>query len=104
MLKLQIVQDSLEIEFEELIKSILDIGRLSVQSFGEDNSIRVEDLVISLIKLLHISNGAIKKDERLVGLKIFRKMVEVENREMTTPASEWDTEDWSYYENIIRTR
>jgi hypothetical protein len=35
---------------------------------------------------------------RKTALKILRKIIEMENKDFTTPAAQWDTEDWDKYE------
>lgn len=34
-------------------------------------------------------------------MKILRKLIEIENPEKSKPAAEWDTDDWSRYEQQI---
>lgn len=43
-------------------------------------------------------NSSIDKDLRKISLKIFRKIVELENKDLTTPAAEWESEDWMKFE------
>jgi hypothetical protein len=46
----------------------------------------------------------IDSDLRRTSLKILRKIIEMENKDLTTPAAEWDTDDWSKYEYQIQER
>ena len=39
-----------------------------------------------------------------MGLKIFRKIIEKENKNKTTPAADWSTSDYSEYEKKINIR
>jgi hypothetical protein len=41
---------------------------------------------------------------RKTALKILRKIIEMENKELTTPSAEWDTDDWIKYEFQIKER
>jgi hypothetical protein len=36
----------------------------------------------------------LSKQLHLIGLQIIRKLIEVENRNLLTPAADWDTEDY----------
>jgi len=36
----------------------------------------------------------LNKDLHISGLKVIRKIVEIENAEFLTPAADWDTDDW----------
>ena len=37
----------------------------------------------------------------ITGLTLIRKIIEVENKELTSPAADWGGEDWQEYEKII---
>jgi hypothetical protein len=39
---------------------------------------------------------------QVMALKSFRKIIEVENKSKSTPAAEWDTDDWSEFEREIK--
>ena len=40
----------------------------------------------------------------ITGLTLLRKIVEVENKELVTPAADWNGEDWEPYQKIIAAR
>jgi|TARA_B110001450_G_C17452302_1_gene412557 hypothetical protein len=65
-------------------------------AFDGINTLDVKDLINSLIKISNISSS-IDKDLRIVCLKVIRKVVELENKKLDTPSSEWESEDWSNY-------
>ena len=44
------------------------------------------------------------KDLHITGLTLLRKLIEVENKELVTPAADWEDEEWDKYEKIIRYR
>jgi hypothetical protein len=46
----------------------------------------------------------IEPELRKTALKILRKIIEMENKDLTTPAAEWDSDDWSKYEFQIKER
>ena len=49
-------------------------------------------IMSSLLMLL--SSQQLAKDYQLMGLKLIRKIVEVENPTCVTPAADWDSDDW----------
>jgi len=42
------------------------------------------------------------KDLQIAGLTLLRKIIEVENKDMVTPAADWDTSEWVQYKRIIK--
>jgi len=42
-----------------------------------------------------LDSGILSKHLQLTGIKLLRKIIEVENKHLTSPAAEWDTEDWA---------
>ena len=43
----------------------------------------------------------LSKQLHLIGLQIIRKLVEVENRNLLTPAADWDTDDYIEFKSQI---
>ena len=41
------------------------------------------------------------KDLHITGLTLLRKIIEVENKELVTPAADWNGEDYEKYQKII---
>ena len=97
------IRDEIELEFQQLIYSIMFIRKKSEVGFGGKNTLDTKDILKSLIKLTDVQSE-IEKDLRRTSLKILRKIIEMENKDLTTPAAEWDTEDWSKYEYQINER
>lgn len=91
------MQDALELEFEGMIKAILRIKQKSIATFGEEFTLETSDVLRALINLLLPNDINIDKQLISFGLKILRKTIEVENKEHSNPASEWETEDWIMY-------
>jgi hypothetical protein len=56
-------------------------------------------VITSLMQLL--DSKCLNKHLHLSGIKILRKIVEVENKDHLTPAAEWDTDDWDKYKTMI---
>jgi hypothetical protein len=93
-----------EDEFETLVKSILDIENKSNLGFEGKCTLHPEEILRSLIKLTDVND--IKIDENLLSfsLKIFRKVIEVENVKNKDPAADWETEDWEKFGENIQER
>lgn len=83
--------------------SIIFIRKKSDIGFEGKNTLETKDILKSLIALTDV-NSDIDKDLRRTSLKILRKTIEMENKELTTPASEWDTDDWIKFEYQISQR
>ena len=43
----------------------------------------------------------LSKQLHLIGLQIIRKLIEVENRNLLTPAADWDTDDYIEFKSQI---
>jgi len=61
----------------------------------------VKEVINALIKISAF-NSDIDKNLRIVCLKIIRKVIEQENKNLTTPAFKWDSEDWVHYRSQIK--
>lgn len=62
-------------------------------------------IVQSFLSFLNTESSAgLSKELHITGLKILRKIVEVENKELKTPAAEWDNEDWENYKQQIKAK
>lgn len=91
------ITNEIELEFQDLVHSIMFIRQKSELGFKGTNTLESEDIIKSLIKLTDVQSE-VDLDCRRVSLKILRKMIEMENKDLTTPSAEWDTDDWSKYE------
>ena len=63
------------------------------------SNVRFSPLITALLELLDAQ--ILSKDLQLTGIKLIRKIVEVENAELVTPAADWDSEDWISCKRII---
>jgi inositol 1,4,5-triphosphate receptor type 1 len=80
-----------ELEFEQLCQSIKDIEARTTSQFNE-TVITFEDVVGKQLEL--INDLTLETDLGRAGIKVLRKMIEMENDASTLPASEWENEDW----------
>lgn len=56
-------------------------------------------IVTSFMTLL--DSKCLSKDLHITGLTLIRKIVEVENHELVTPAADWSGDEWVQYEKIV---
>lgn len=94
------LQVEFETEFEVLVVYITQIHMKTEEAFGGQNTLDVKEIINALIKISDIESD-IDKILRIVCLKIIRKVVELVNRNQTTPAATWDPEDWMIYRTEI---
>lgn len=87
----------IELEFQQLIYSIMFIKKKSDEAFNTKNTIETNEILKALIRITDATSG-IEKNSRQISLKVLRKMIEMENKDFTTPAAEWESEDWEKYE------
>lgn len=59
-------------------------------------------IISSFMTLL--DSKCLSKDLHITGLTLLRKIIEVENKELVTPAADWGGEDWENYQKIIQTK
>lgn len=45
-----------------------------------------------------LDSKCLTKDLHITGLTLLRKIIEVENKELTSPSADWEGDDWSEYE------
>jgi hypothetical protein len=48
----------------------------------------------NLFFMLRREDFELSSELKITGLKILRKIIEMENSELLTPAADWGTEDW----------
>ena len=51
-----------------------------------------------------LDSKCLNKHLHITGLTLLRKIVEVENKELVTPSADWEGEEWSNYEKIIKSK
>ncbi len=96
-----------EKEFEELVRWISEI-ELRVRdvvkgsrSHNENSfaNLTFASIVSALLQML--DRQELSKQLHLISLQIVRKTIETENRDLLTPAAEWDTEDYIEFKASI---
>ena len=88
-------------EFEDLVSYIINIDTRTETAFKGANTIQNADFLKSLIISTDVTSS-ISSELRTSSLTIIRKIVESENKgETGTNSSQWDTDDWSSYEDQI---
>ena len=106
-----------EREFEDLVLWVTNID-LRINFIMENNAlisgnranfnpesfenVSYSPIICSFMDLL--DSKCLNKDLHIAGLTLLRKIVEVENREMVTPSSDWDGNDWLKYKKIIEAK
>jgi hypothetical protein len=100
ILKEDIIKDAIEIEFEEMVRAMNDITKNSLEAFGEAFVVDFHHLIKSFIALMG-PDSELTAEIKVMGLKILRKIIEIENKNMVVPASEWDTKEWIEFEKMI---
>jgi hypothetical protein len=48
-----------------------------------------------------LDSKCMHKQLHITGLTLIRKIIEVENKELVTPAADWSGEDWENHQKII---
>jgi len=82
-----------EKEFDEIVIYIINIAKKTEIAFAGTNTLYVEDLIGSLIKVSDIDSD-ILPNLKIINLKVIRKVVELENKNCNDPALDWEAEDW----------
>ena len=68
----------------------------NVESF---KNLSFQSVVCAILNL--IDSNTLSKDLHISGLRLIRKIVEVENKNLVTPAADWDTDDWVEFKSMI---
>ena len=104
-----------EREFEVLVLWVTNIdvrinyimanqAKQNEDSFNLKSFINVSynPIVSSFMTLL--DSRCMEKELHITGLTLLRKIIEVENKELVTPAADWDGEDWADYQKVIEAK
>ena len=79
---------------------IINIPSKSKKAFNGLNTLDVKELIQSLITVSGVGTG-IEANLRIICLKVFRKIIEMEVPGVTSSSSEWESSDWDKYEREI---
>jgi len=95
-------------EFEELVNWMTNISEkisltMSSKKGGDANSFQSLNYRSIMTAFLGLMDARVlSKNLQISGLILLRKIIEVENKEMYTPAADWDTSEWVNYRRIIK--
>jgi hypothetical protein len=95
-------------EFEDLVHWVTNIDAkisetMKSKKGGEANgfqSVNYKSIMTALLGMMDAK--VLTKDLQIAGLTLLRKIIEVENKDMVTPAADWDTSEWVQYKRIIK--
>ena len=93
-------QEYSEEEFEQMVMILIDIEKHGLDD-PYSSFLPFNDVIKSLISLVDIKEGTLDKDLTLIGMKLFRKIIERENKSTFDCAAEWESEDWMKFEKKI---
>ena len=104
-----------EREFEALVLWVTNIdlrinnimehqAKISGDDFNTNSfsNVRYNAIVSSFMSLL--DSKCLSKDLHITGLTLLRKIIEVDNKEITSPSADWEDEEWSDYTEIIHAK
>lgn len=104
-----------EREFEALVLWVTNIdlrinnimehqAKISGDDFNMNSfrNVRYNAIVSSFMSLL--DSKCLSKDLHITGLTLLRKIIEVDNKEITSPSADWEDEEWSDYTEIINAK
>ena len=105
-----------EREFEDLVLWVTNIDqriqlvmRINAQANNDSDfnqksfcNVSFNPIVSSLMTLL--DSKCMGKDLHITCLTILRKIIEVENKELVTPAADWNFEDFEKHHKIIEAK
>eukprot|EP00347_Sterkiella_histriomuscorum_P021853 403332539 len=106
------IKDQIEKEFEQLVLWVTHIEKKIRQVTKNQNkqgqnynissfqNLNFSSVVCAILNL--IDSKTLTKDLHISGLRLIRKIVEVENQNLVTPASDWDTDEWVEFKSMIK--
>lgn len=93
-----------EHEFESLVENIVNIELLTQKTFFNLCNIGYQELCTSLLKLIDPTDMTLSMDLTIVGLTVFRKIIERENTDKQTCSADWTSNDFQAYSKKIEIR
>jgi hypothetical protein len=94
--------DIIEIEFEELVKSIVNLKEKSNLGFGGVCTLEPGDVLEAIVDLTDLDGIQITLDKVPIALKILRKIIEIENPNSMLPAAEWIGDEAEPSDGLIK--
>jgi len=104
-----------EREFEALVLWVTNIdqrinnimannAKVNQDSFNSNSFLNVSYKAIVSSFMALLDSKCLSKELHITGLTLLRKIVEVENKELVTPAADWQSEDWEEYQKVIEAK
>ena len=104
-----------EREFEALVLWVTNIdqrinnimannAKVNQDSFNMKSFLNVSYKAIVSSFMALLDSKCLSKELHITGLTLLRKIVEVENKELVTPAADWQSEDWEEYQKVIEAK
>ena len=90
----KIFEEIINLEWNNFINTLTSINRFTLESFDGFCTIEFEEISKQLINLIDPINKYLTKEYCLIGLRIFRKIIEIENVGVEGPSSEWCSKDY----------
>ena len=84
--------DVSEREFENMVGAISDIFARTEDAFSGLCTLEFPELCSALMQLIDPDEKDVQQG--IMALKIFRKIIERENKKFSTPSANWQTEDY----------
>lgn len=94
--------DSIENEFAELIRSIIDIKQKSFNGFLGVCTFEPTDVITAIVDLTDLDGIQLTLDQIPTAIRVLRKIIEIENDLTIKPAAEWSGEEDNPTPEIIR--
>ena len=101
----ELIQTRKENEFEQMVLWIT-LAEQKIQQIMQSNAsnsrysnVRFAPIISSILYLLDAQ--ILAREHQLMGIKLLRKIVEIENQDSVKPAADWDSEDWVQYQRMI---
>jgi hypothetical protein len=91
----------IEKEFKELVDFVIEIDQKTDEVFDGMSTISFEELAKKLIILVDVTKTTLPMPLIKIGLRLFRKIIEMENEQTTLPAAEWENDDYVEAKNNI---
>jgi len=95
--KSESLRASTETDFERLGEAVVNIEKRTEKAFGGKATIKFKEIVTSLLNLLEVNEVNLEGELSTVVIKLMRKMIEMENHDVSTPASEWEPDEWTHF-------
>ena len=97
-------QNLVEQEFTDLVNNIVNIEEGTMRTYEGFCTIGFPEISASLLGLIDPTDLVLSADLTIVGLKVFRKIIERENKDVTTCAADWSVAQFAPHAKKIESR